>query len=376
LLQLIIFLYLYFVQFTTSNTIHFSSNYHATFIHALKFFKGIHEARLGSVGMVMPGRSYASESYRYGFNGMEKDPEGMGGGGSTYDYGFRIFNPQLGRFLSVDPLTASYPMLTPFQYASNTPIQAIDLDGLEAVNAQSININELGKSGIKKETSDNVILFTHTWMVIPFAPQTISFKFYINGTSLNQIKAAHEEGGWKGVLSLAWRNKDYFLLEHGDELKNSQGLAYPLDALGTAFRQFTNEDASASHGVAVNTYRHIFGQALLTILYGENFAKYVGDAHERDGNGFINATESYAIADSYADIINNYYGRELGKQFMEENGLKEGTEWTNELTAKFMNFIGDYTLKSFEEHKRKKSNFKETDVLVIELTKAINNARD
>jgi hypothetical protein len=35
-------------------------------------------------------------------------------------------------FLSTDPLTSSYPMLTPYQFASNTPIQAIDLDGLEA----------------------------------------------------------------------------------------------------------------------------------------------------------------------------------------------------------------------------------------------------
>lgn len=34
--------------------------------------------------------------------------------------------------LSVDPLTKSFPMLTPYQFASNTPIMAIDLDGLEA----------------------------------------------------------------------------------------------------------------------------------------------------------------------------------------------------------------------------------------------------
>ncbi|OQP49821.1 hypothetical protein A4H97_28460 [Niastella yeongjuensis] len=36
------------------------------------------------------------------------------------------------RFLSVDPLTKQYPMLTPYQFASNQPIWAIDLDGLEA----------------------------------------------------------------------------------------------------------------------------------------------------------------------------------------------------------------------------------------------------
>jgi RHS repeat-associated protein len=70
-------------------------------------------------------------SRRYGFNGKEKDDEGMGGGGSTYDHGFRIYNASLGKFLSVDPLSKSYPWYTPYQYAGNKPIIAIDLDGAE-----------------------------------------------------------------------------------------------------------------------------------------------------------------------------------------------------------------------------------------------------
>jgi len=78
-------------------------------------------------------RSYSSGAYSYGFNGKEldKDEEGMGGGGSTYDYGFRIYNPSLCRFLSIDPLSASYPWYTPYQFAGNKPIIAIDIDGLE-----------------------------------------------------------------------------------------------------------------------------------------------------------------------------------------------------------------------------------------------------
>jgi len=52
------------------------------------------------------------------------------------DYGFRIYNPSIGKFLSVDPLTKSYPFYTPYQFAANTPIQAIDLDGLEAWKKQ------------------------------------------------------------------------------------------------------------------------------------------------------------------------------------------------------------------------------------------------
>jgi len=38
------------------------------------------------------------------------------------------------RFPNVDPLTKKYPELTPYQFASNTPIMAIDLDGLEGLD--------------------------------------------------------------------------------------------------------------------------------------------------------------------------------------------------------------------------------------------------
>jgi len=65
--------------------------------------------------------------YRYAFNGKEKDPEFQ----NNYDYGFRIYNANIAKFLSVDPIESEYPNLTPYQFASNTPIQAIDQDGLE-----------------------------------------------------------------------------------------------------------------------------------------------------------------------------------------------------------------------------------------------------
>src|SRR5690606_1312580 len=69
-------------------------------------------------------------NYRYGFNGKEKDDE-VSGNGNIYDYGFRIYNPRLGKFLSVDPLSSKFPYYGPFQFAGNKPIVAIDLDGLE-----------------------------------------------------------------------------------------------------------------------------------------------------------------------------------------------------------------------------------------------------
>jgi RHS repeat-associated protein len=82
---------------------------------------------------MMPGRNGQNGGYRYGFNGKEMDNDMSGVKvGATYDYGFRIYDARIAKFLSVDPLTQKYPELTPYQFASNTPMAAIDLDGLES----------------------------------------------------------------------------------------------------------------------------------------------------------------------------------------------------------------------------------------------------
>ena len=59
------------------------------------------------------GGSTTGQGYRFGFNGKENDNEVKWGMGNQQDYGMRIYDPRLGRFLSVDPITRSYPELTP-----------------------------------------------------------------------------------------------------------------------------------------------------------------------------------------------------------------------------------------------------------------------
>jgi RHS repeat-associated protein len=70
--------------------------------------------------------SVSKGEYRYGFNGKETDNET-----GLQDYGFRIYNPSYGKFLSVDPLFRTYPWYTPYQFAGNKPVISVDLDGLE-----------------------------------------------------------------------------------------------------------------------------------------------------------------------------------------------------------------------------------------------------
>ncbi|RFM27496.1 RHS repeat domain-containing protein [Deminuibacter soli] len=94
-------------------------------------------------GMEMPGRVYNGSGYRYGFNGKENDNE-VKGEGNEQDYGMRIYDTRLARFLSIDPMSSKFPMLTPYQFASNKPIIAVDLDGAEAF-MKTIQHNSTGK---------------------------------------------------------------------------------------------------------------------------------------------------------------------------------------------------------------------------------------
>ncbi len=86
--------------------------------------------------MIMPGRDYNAEKYRFGFNGKENDNEVNKGVGGQQDYGMRIYDPRIGRFNSVDPLFKEFPELSTYQFASNSPIANIDLDGLERASFQ------------------------------------------------------------------------------------------------------------------------------------------------------------------------------------------------------------------------------------------------
>lgn len=107
--------------------------------------------------MMMPGRKYSGgNGYRYGFNGKENDNE-VKGEGNQQDYGFRISDPRLGRFLSVDPLSRKYADLTPYQFASNTPIWASDVDGLEA-RIRTIYTDSKGKTQVSIQNASD-----HTW---------------------------------------------------------------------------------------------------------------------------------------------------------------------------------------------------------------------
>lgn len=68
--------------------------------------------------------------HRYGFNGKERDDE-LKGGGNSDDFGARMLDPRLGRWLTIDPKSDKYPSASPYNYTLNNPIRFIDPDGEE-----------------------------------------------------------------------------------------------------------------------------------------------------------------------------------------------------------------------------------------------------
>lgn len=86
-------------------------------------------------GMLMPGRSYTSEKYRYLHQGQESDEE-IAGLGNSYSFKYRMSDPRLNRFWSVDPLAWKYPYNSAYAFSENRLIDGIVGDmGTDVVKA-------------------------------------------------------------------------------------------------------------------------------------------------------------------------------------------------------------------------------------------------
>ena len=107
-------------------------------------------------GSLLPGRNYSSSSYDYGFNGMRKDDEIHGATGTSYDFGARLYDPRVGRWLSLDMKSSKYPANSPYGFVANNPILNVEVDGNVFVTYIKVKNAETGKTETQKVTFDGV----------------------------------------------------------------------------------------------------------------------------------------------------------------------------------------------------------------------------
>jgi RHS repeat-associated protein len=102
-------------------------------------------------GMLMAGRSWNTDKVKFGFNDKEKDND-IYGNDNAYDFGARIYNPRIGRWLSLDPLQAKYPSISPYCFVNNMPIIAVDPNGKEIVIKYKVGEDDWGNPVYKDYT--------------------------------------------------------------------------------------------------------------------------------------------------------------------------------------------------------------------------------
>jgi RHS repeat-associated protein len=279
--------------------------------------------------MLVPNKHGTSRDYRFGFNGKEKDDE-IKGEGTQYDYGFRIYDPRIGKFLSQDPLFQSYPWLTTYQFASNSPIWAVDQDGLES---KIVILGQNGLPTIMEKTNDNLV----EWQ----ATKASYYKAFSNHSGWVNGKEQYQKNGSSGPTSgtltiNAMGNTAKISYNEGTAMEVtaesfSQGIhamkvfIYKPDPLveGSTASSETIQNyvggVTMAFGVGLSTELNLGAKSLkyLNTWYGKACFDVLAQALVKGDFKKVDITDAAASA-----FVNNRLARNIIKSFVDMSGEK------------------------------------------------------
>jgi RHS repeat-associated protein len=315
-------------------------------------------------GMIMPGRSFVAAgagNYRYGFNGKEQDPE-VKGTGNQYDYGFRIYDPRIGRFLSVDPLRARYPWNSPYAFAENDVLRAIDLDGAEHkivihwidkkqgdgalhISKTSVNINQnesfdgWGQPSTASKSSGSVFALTETYYYMMSENKLYKGKDFLENANVNSVNPppsaqydyspnvmenkAADDAKWAGWNPVKWTRLVFRDAAAPDNARTVEDVKMGM----LAFTSVVGAPGMLrgmlkTEGIAVNGVNSsVFSEENISIVtehlkqFGERAEnKVMLERMNNILNGKLEATE----------IDRNFIAHELREQELEAGGMAHG----------------------------------------------------
>jgi len=307
----------------------------------------------------MVGREFVGDTvagYRYGFNGVEKDNE-IKGEGNSLSFKYRVEDPRLGRFLSVDPLTKTYPWYSPYQFAGNTPIQAIDVEGAEP------------KSVVAEKYKT-----TSTWVLPPSGddpPGTeeirgtiivVTYKFTAGAAHLLSLVSGIGE---PDVSKAEIRNNGGGILPTYNPAEGGGGITFPGNNntyrinLTTNFFDNTNnrfggygyqDDVMSWLDIMSHEVGHIkdineIGKGKAGYFW--QFAKEYAKAGSHDGNWREKRADNGQNAfRNFNNFVDNYYGKDKLKSLFENNNNTD-----KDITERLDQWWGQYQ-KQIEADKK------------------------
>ncbi len=198
---------------------------------------------------------------------MEKDSE-LKGEGNSLDFGARIYDSRLGRWMSLDPYMKKYPAISPYAFALNSPLLFNDPDGKDArvavqkdpngggkiiiastifitgKGANEFNANiytrkaaQLYKSGnYTNEKGENFEIVYE--MKFEYAPDRTKIKMQDGDTILvysNEEVRSHVQGSWQ------YDKDEEGNISNVKRFTGNEGVIGSQDAIGTSYRATIHE---------------------------------------------------------------------------------------------------------------------------------------
>ena len=118
------------------------------------------------------------------FNGKENDDE-VKGTGNSIEYGARMYDSRLGKWLSVDNRFSKYPDLSPYVYAENNPLIMLDQGGDSTIYYTQGGI----RLSISHDNLENAIVIVDDKQLFRWAKNMQGFK--AKGVSDNAVANEH-----------------------------------------------------------------------------------------------------------------------------------------------------------------------------------------
>ncbi|MCB9262180.1 MAG: hypothetical protein H6607_07380 [Flavobacteriales bacterium] len=179
--------------------------------------------------MTMKERSYTAAvgGYRFGFQGQEGDPE-IKGEANSWNYKYRMHDPRIGRFFSVDPLSAEFAYNSTYAFSENRVIDGIELEGLEVVliskqwNATGLGVAVTGELGIAMDFSGTDRYSGFGSGALGFESSMGSVSYQINVTIFLTMDDYHDAIGWGGSAGV----------NYGEGFVGSSNIVYSNGYLG------------------------------------------------------------------------------------------------------------------------------------------------
>lgn len=217
--------------------------------------------------MLVPNRHGQSDSYRYGFNGKEKDDE-LKGEGNSYDFGARMLDPRVGRWFARDPLEKEFPWQSPYTSVNNNPIIYDDPTGesgeitinkkTKTITVTSIYAFYGGASSpkIAKQYAANIQkMYNNAHGKIKIDGKMYNVQFKIVGVDISKNS---DIGIYKGIL----RNMDirinYVRLEKETDNGSNDGGSY-TDGTGSSTGFWSTNQIAETGNTDAHEHNHGLG---------------------------------------------------------------------------------------------------------------------